>query len=212
MIDHKVGQILSCLDTRGYLDNTIIIFCSDHADALGEHGHIQKWTMYDCVTRVPLVFWAPDKIKKNHKCDDLVQLMDLAPTILNFAGIKTPENWEALALNKMLNDGVWDDTDPEKTLRQYVYAELGRDHIQSGAEYVIMRRDKHWKYVIYPGSEEGELYNLTEDPRELKNLWSEPSLREQRKDAAIEILSWSSLGNFRGHRPPPKKPQAPMKI
>lgn len=40
--------------------------------------------------------------------------MDLAPTILNFAGIKTPENWEALALNKMLNDGVWDDADPEK--------------------------------------------------------------------------------------------------
>ena len=212
MIDHKIGQILSCLDTRGYLDNTIIIFCSDHADALGEHGHIQKWTMYDCVTRVPLVFWAPDKIKKNHKCDDLVQLMDLAPTILNFAGIKTPENWEALALNKMLIDGVWDETDLEKTLRKYVYSELGRDHIQSGAEYVIMRRDKHWKYVIYPGSEEGELYNLTEDPRELKNLWNEPDLREQRKDAAIEILSWSSLGNFRGHRPPPKKPQAPMKI
>ncbi|MBT6414674.1 sulfatase family protein [Candidatus Puniceispirillum sp.] len=212
MIDQKVGQIMDSLDKQGYLDNTIIIFCSDHADALGEHGHIQKWTMYDCVTRVPLVFWAPNWIKQQQQCGDLVQLMDIAPTILNFAGIKTPENWEALALNKMLTDGVWDDADPETTLRQYVYAELGRDHIQSGAEYVIMRRDKHWKYVIYPGSEEGELYNLTEDPRELKNLWNEPDLREQRKDAAIEILSWSSLGNFRGHRPPPKKPQVPMKI
>ena len=97
MIDSQVGQIMTALEKRGYLDNTIIIFCSDHADALGEHGHIQKWTMYDCVTRVPLIFRAPEKIKMQHQCDDLVQLMDIAPTILNFAGVEPPHNWEALA-------------------------------------------------------------------------------------------------------------------
>ena len=212
MIDHKVGQIMSCLDKCGYLDNTIVIFCSDHADALGEHGHIQKWTMYDCVTRVPLIFRAPGKIMQNLQCDDLVQLMDLAPTILNFAGITPPKNWEALALNNMLADGVWDHADPNAKLRDYVYAELGRDHIQSGAEYLIMRRDMRWKYVIYPGAEDGELYDLANDPGEVQNLWHDPKMLEQRKDATIEILSWSNLGNFRGNRPPPKKPQAPMKI
>jgi len=168
--------------------------------------------MYDCVTRVPLIFRAPGKMMQNLQCDDLVQLMDLAPTILNFAGITPPKNWEALALSNMLADGVWDHANPNAKLRDYVYAELGRDHIQSGAEYLIMRRDMRWKYVIYPGSDDGELYDLTNDPNEIQNLWHDPKILEQRKDATIEILSWSNLGNFRGNRPPPKKPQDPMKI
>jgi arylsulfatase len=58
MIDHQVGRILAALDARGYLDNALVVFTSDHADALGEHGHIQKWTMYDSVVRVPLIFWS----------------------------------------------------------------------------------------------------------------------------------------------------------
>ena len=131
---------------------------------------------------------------------------------MNFAGITPPKNWEALALNNMLADGAWDHADPNAKLRDYVYAELGRDHIQSGAEYLIMRRDMRWKYVIYPGAEDGELYDLANDPGEVQNLWHDPKMLEQRKDATIEILSWSNLGNFRGNRPPPKKPQAPMKI
>jgi arylsulfatase A-like enzyme len=59
MIDEKVGEIISALESKGGLDNTIVIFTSDHADALGDHGHIQKWTMFDSVLRVPLIFWAP---------------------------------------------------------------------------------------------------------------------------------------------------------
>ena len=212
MIDYQVGQILSTLEQRGYLDNTIVIFCSDHADALGEHGHIQKWTMYDCVTRVPLIVWSPKTVKMQHQCADLVQLMDIAPTILNFANIEPPHNWEALALNKMLETGCWDDQRSDHKLRKYVYAELGRDHIQSGAEYVIMRRDEHWKYVIYPGNDTGELYDIQNDPHETVNLWNDPQYLDQRKEATIEILSWSNLGNFRGNRPLPKKPQVPMKI
>jgi arylsulfatase A-like enzyme len=168
--------------------------------------------MYDCVTRVPLVFWAPDRVKQQQQCDDLVQLMDIAPTILQFAGVDPPSNWEALAMNKMLTSGCWDEQDPNEKLRDYVYAELGRDHIQSGAEYVIMRRDNCWKYVIYPGTQDGELYDLQNDPNETENLWHDPQFLEQRKDAMIEILAWSNLGNFRGNRPLPKNPQTPMKI
>ena len=93
-----------------------------------------------------------------------------------------------------------------------VYAELGRDHIQSGVADVIMRRDNRWKYVIYPGTQDGELYDLQNDPNETENLWHDPQFLEQRKDAMIEILAWSNLGNFRGNRPLPKNPQTPMKI
>ena len=90
MIDEQVGRILAALDARGYLDNALVIFTSDHADALGEHGHIQKWTMYDCSVRVPLIIWSRNRLgcKRN---DSLVQLMDIAPTVLKYFGVAIPK-------------------------------------------------------------------------------------------------------------------------
>ena len=55
MIDDKVGEIIDALEATGQLDNTVIVFTSDHGDCLTDHGHSQKWTMYDTVTRVPLI-------------------------------------------------------------------------------------------------------------------------------------------------------------
>jgi arylsulfatase A-like enzyme len=208
MIDTQVGQIIEALEARGYLDDTIIIFCSDHADALGDHGHIQKWTMYDCVTRVPLVFWAPGRVGQSVICPDLVQLMDIAPTILDFAGVETPDNWEAWPLTPMVHNGIWTDG----KFRQHVYAELGRDHIQSASELVIMRRDHEWKIVVYPAEDDGELYDLVNDPGETKNLWHDPVHRQMRDDAVRDVLAWSALGTFRANRPKTPKPQAPMKV
>jgi arylsulfatase A-like enzyme len=164
--------------------------------------------MYDCVTRVPLVFWMPDGIGKANVCPDLVQLMDIAPTILDFAGVDIPDNWEAKPLTPMLQDGVW----PDGEFRQYVYAELGRDHIQSASELVIMRRDHEWKIVVYPGEDDGELYDLINDPGETKNLWRDPIHTAMRDEAVREVLAWSTLGTFRANRPKTPKPQAPMVI
>ena len=71
MIDEKVGKILQSLDAKGYLDNAVVIFTSDHGDALGDHGHSQKWTMYDVITRVPLVVWAPGRFDGGLTVDGL---------------------------------------------------------------------------------------------------------------------------------------------
>jgi arylsulfatase len=207
MIDHQVGRLLDVLERRGYLDNTIVIFCSDHADALGDHGHIQKWTMYDCVTRVPLIVHAPGRVRPG-ECSQLVQLMDLAPTILDCTGIDYPSNWEAKSLLPVLRDGQF----PEGVFREYVYAELGRDHIQSAVEFAIMRRDERWKIVVYPGESEGELYDLENDPGEVCNLWHDPARRAFRDTAIMEVLTWYTLSSFRANRPRTPKPQAPMRI
>ncbi|MCB1547654.1 MAG: sulfatase-like hydrolase/transferase [Hyphomicrobiaceae bacterium] len=207
MIDSQVGEILAVLERRGYLDDTIVIFCSDHADALGDHGHIQKWTMYDCVTRVPLVISAPGRVRQQVS-NDLVQLMDLAPTILDLAGIEVPSNWEARSLAPKLIDGAW----PAGAFREHVYAELGRDHIQSASEYLIMRRDHRWKFVVYAGETDGELYDLDADPGETRNLWHDPAHQQRRDQAVKEIFEWLALGVFRANRPKTPKPQAPMTI
>ena len=62
MIDEKIGQLMQTLDEQGYLENSIVIFTSDHGDCLTDHGHSQKWTMYDTIMRVPLIVWAPGRV------------------------------------------------------------------------------------------------------------------------------------------------------
>ena len=67
MIDTQVGNILNSLEERGNMDNTIVIFTSDHGDNLGDHGLIQKWAPYEEVTRVPLIICAPNRLRVDKK-------------------------------------------------------------------------------------------------------------------------------------------------
>ncbi len=205
MIDEKVGQILETLGRKGMLEDTMVIFTSDHADALGDHGHIQKWTMYDCVERVPLVFWSPKHIAARPPSDGLVQLMDIAPTVLEAAGVTIPSNWEAKSLLPGLSR-------QENVGRDVVYAELARDHIQTGAEYIVMRRDRDWKLVYYLNEPDGELFDLKSDPGEVRNLWTSADHRELRDKLVGEVLHWSMQGTLRSRMPPQRKPQQPMLI
>ena len=104
MIDMQVGRIMAALDARGYLDNAIVIFTSDHADALGDHGHIQKWTMYDSVLHVPLMIWSKGRIPGGRVNDDLVQLIDIAPTILEAADLPFPLTSRPVRFGEPLRD------------------------------------------------------------------------------------------------------------
>ncbi len=203
MIDEKVGEILDTLGRKGYLDNAIVVFTSDHADALGDHGHIQKWTMYDCVERVPLIFWSPAHVKPEAPRDGLVQLMDVAPTLLEAAGVSVPDHWEATSLWSGIARG-------EACEREVVYAELARDHIQTGAEFVVMRRDHDWKVVYYLGEPEGELYDLREDPQEVCNLWTSVAHSGVRARLVGEVQEWAIRGALRARMPSPRRPQQPM--
>ena len=205
MIDEKVGQILETLGRKGMLEDTIVIFTSDHADALGDHGHIQKWTMYDCVERVPLIFWSPKHIAPRKPDNSLVQLMDIAPTVLEAAGVSIPSNWEAQSLLPGLSR-------QESVGRDVVFSELARDHIQQNAEMMIMRRDRRWKVVFYLGQEHGELYDLETDPTEVRNLWHDPEHRVLRDELIGKLLRWQVQGTLRSRIRPREKPQQPMVV
>ena len=206
MIDHQIGKILQTLEHQGYLDNSVVIFTSDHGDCLGDHGHSQKWTMYDSVATVPLVFWSPGRIPAGETDGSLVQLTDVAPTILNFAGLPVPKDFEATTLLPKLGGNGAVEAD------EVVYSELGRDHIQSGAEYIVMRRDRDWKLVYYQGEPDGELYDLNADPDEVENLWAEADYREQRDFLTNKVQDWIIANMRRAHMPTGRKPQPPLKL
>lgn len=204
MIDEKVGQILEVLQGRGYLDNAVIVFTSDHGDALGDHGHIQKWTMYDCVTRVPLVVWGPGRIPAGLRVESLVELPDVAPTVLELAGVPVPPTWSARSLHPTWRSGG------ANAGREVVHAELARDHIQSGAEYIVMHRERDWKLVYYVGEADGELYDLGRDPEEHHNLWSETAFGKKRQELVERTQEWVLRGMLTAHRRPGRRPQQPM--
>ena len=98
MIDEKIGQIMESLEAKGYLENAVVIFTSDHGDCLGDHGLNQKWSMYDIVTRVPAIVWSPGRFGAGRTVDALCQWFDLGPTILELAGVQPDPSMEARSL------------------------------------------------------------------------------------------------------------------
>jgi arylsulfatase A-like enzyme len=195
MIDEKVGEIVEALEQNGYLENSIIIFTSDHGDCLTDHGHSQKWTMYDAITRIPLIVWAPKRFKGGRVIDELCQQMDLGPTILELAGVDVPHTLEAISMRESLEGDSWKG-------RDYVFAEQVKDGILTGCEFMTMVRNRQWKLVHFLDEPHGQLFNLTDDPDEVNNLWSDEAsqaikqellgvLREWRIRSGIETADWS---------------------
>lgn len=205
MIDEQVGRIMAALDARGYLDNALVFFTSDHADALGDYGHIQKWTMYDTVVQVPLLVWSRNLPVRRQKLPDLVQLFDIAPTILEAAGLPVPPDFEARSLWPRLKD------DRAAPVRDVVYSELARDHIQTGSEFIIMRRCTQWKLVMYLDDDFGELYDLTADPGETRNLWADEAHVALRERLQRETMAWYVRGTLQAGRKPGRKPQGALR-
>lgn len=184
MIDEKVGQILAALDRNGYLENAIVIFTSDHGDCLTDHGQSQKWTMYEQITRVPLIVWAPGRFAGGQTVDGLVQLMDLGPTILEWAGLKIPDDFEAVSLA--------DGCDPGAAFagRDFVYCEQARDGILTGCQFMTMVRDHDYKLVHFLDETFGQLFDLRSDPAEVENLWDDPSASAQKSRLLDELREW----------------------
>ncbi len=183
MIDQQVGDILDALDRRGVLDDTIIIFTSDHGDCLGDHGHSQKWNMYESTVHVPALVFGPGRIPEGRRVTDLVALFDFAPTILEFAGVEIPSWMEATSLHPYFENGPV----PE---RRRVYAEHSNDALLTGTRFMTMILDGTMKLVHFVDSDKGMLFDLESDPDERTNLWDDPKHTETRDWLVAEILKW----------------------
>jgi len=183
MIDDKIGQILNSLDQQGYLDNSVVIFTSDHGDCLGDHGHSQKWTMYDIITRAPTIVWSPGRFQAGVTIDDLCQQMDLGPAILELAGAEVPETMEAESILPVLRGEEW-------SSRDYVFAEHSRDGILQGTKFMSMVRSLDWKLVHFLDQPDGQLFDLTTDPDEINNLWHQAEFADKKQELLAVLREW----------------------
>ena len=191
LIDAQIGAIRAALDEKGLLDNTVIIFTSDHGDTLTDHFSSQKWTMYDSVTRVPAIVWAPERFAGGRTIDAQIEWFDLAATILELGGVEFPDPFEAESLVSAL-DGA------EFAGREYVFSEMGRwDLVGLTTDYMTMVRSADWKLVHFIDQPHGQLFNLQADPDELVNLWDDSDYVDRRASLAEVMTEWLLRSNSR---------------
>ena len=219
LIDHEIGRLLDFLTENEMRDNTLIIFTSDHGDYQGDHHMITKSpAMYDCLTRVPLIFSWPGKIRSDVTTDALISNVDIMPTVLSLLGLEVPDQVQGISYHDFLTARK-----PGHGPRQFVYSEYGipgkpfsRDKLEdllpdykdrpiffsdpripweanpvSLAGRFRMIRSKDWKLVEEENGT-SELYDLTNDPYELVNLYNDPDFKEIQQKMQADLYAWKS--------------------
>ncbi|MBW1697742.1 MAG: arylsulfatase [Deltaproteobacteria bacterium] len=173
-IDDQIGRILKELPV-----NTIVIFISDHGDMLGDHQWIRKRTAYEPSARIPFLIRFPQEadIEQGRVIDEVVELMDIMPTVLEACGISIPETVDGMSLFPLLRKQniKW---------RRYLHGECcDIPSLNSGMQYLT---DGKKKYIWFPGSGTEQYFDLQADPREMTNLAGQADCRD-------EIEYWRSV-------------------
>ena len=194
LIDDRVGQMLGALADSGQLDNTVVIFTSDHGETLGDHGLIQKGCrFYEGLVRVPLIFSCPARLGRDLRSEALVELTDIAPTLMELAGSTPPERMQGRSLLPILQG-----KSPPGEHREFVRCEY-YDALQApDGSYATMYRDRGHKLVVYHGHDLGELYDLETDPGEFDNLWDEAAVQSLKQELMQRSFDASMLAMDRG--------------
>ncbi|MDG2170200.1 MAG: DUF4976 domain-containing protein, partial [Opitutales bacterium] len=144
----------------------------------------EKWNMYDSSVRVPLVAWCPERYQGGRCVEALTQWFDIGPTILELAGLNPPEKMEAESLIPFLEDR------PDAEEREYVFSEHAQDLMLQDVDHSLMIRSKRFKLVEYFGKQDGQLFDLENDPDELKDLWDDPNYSEEKATLRQALSEW----------------------
>lgn len=153
-VDDWVGRILRAVEARGELDNTIVVYASDHGEMLGDCGLWAKAYPHEPSVHVPLVIAGPG-LPRGRRSTALIELFDLAPTFLDLAGCNVPSDWDARSFAPVLHG----EAEPHRKVQT---SSLGKWR---------MKTDGKWKLVEY-ADEPAQLYDLDDDPPEQHNLAS----------------------------------------
>ncbi len=208
-IDDELGHLLDAIERLGLREKTIIVFCSDHGDFVGEHRMMGKGGLfYDCLTRVPLILSWPGHVEAGRVDHSLVSLIDIVPTLLSLQGLDIPQSMQGKPLPTVTGaaprEAVFAEYGaggPPFTL--YDLAALpqpyGRHTIKETLRWREaegrrkMVRTKDWKYVHDPMGDKDELYDLVHDPWELKNVVDNPIHRGVVSKLKRRLMDWAGL-------------------
>ncbi|MGB2821067.1 MAG: sulfatase [Phycisphaerae bacterium] len=194
-IDDNVGRVLDYLDKQGLTKDTVVVYTSDQGFFLGEHGMYDKRFMYEESLRVPLIVRYPREIKAGGVSDALAQNVDFAETFLDYAGVAIPKDMQGRSLRGVLAGKAPDDWRNSVYYRYWMHGA----HFDVAAHYGV--RTKRYKLIFYYGlplgkrgctkkayEPEWELFDLENDPREMKNVYADPACADVVTKLKAELL------------------------
>ncbi len=196
-IDHNVGRVLDALDELELADDTIVVYTSDHGDMAGAHGVWGKYYfLNEEVVRVPLIARVPagvrgavegaDRIRLSQPGavhEELVELVDLAPTLLELCGVPVPTSMQGRSLVPLL-DGT------AEGWREVVFAETGIPSQPAGR--TLMARSRSFKYTLHEkrGVRSEQLFDLTSDPGEMRDVAADPAHATELAELRGALADW----------------------
>ena len=177
-IDEELGRVLKTIDEMGLAPNTIVVYTSDHGSMFGSHGLGSKRQPYEESIHVPFLVRWPGVVSPGLKSEALFGSIDIMPTLCGLAGLEIPQSCEGQDFSAALQESAG--PDPECQFIMHI----SKDNATGGNKHPapIFRgiRTKRYTYAVKP-SGEGFLFDIRQDPYQLKNLFDEPSAAEIRK-------------------------------
>ncbi len=172
-LDAQIGHVLAELERNGDLQRTVIVFASDNGLAIGSHGLMGKQNLYEHSSGVPLVLAGPG-IPRGQRRDALVYLLDIFPTLCELAGIDMPDTVEGKSLVPVIRGEF-------ERVRETLYT-----------AYQVQRavRDQRWKLIRYTHINKTQLFDLSVDPYELRDLSDDPAYRTHVERLLSELRRW----------------------
>jgi len=194
-VDAQVGVLLDAVDALSLWDNTVIVFVSDHGYHLGDHGGFwHKLSLFEQSARVPLIVYAPAMKAAGKSTQQLVELIDLYPTLVALARLPEREHLDGINFGPVLDD-------PTQETKSAAYSMVGRsdradaDHARHMSYLGRSVRTDRWRYTEWDdGQRGGELYDHKSDPRELVNLAELASFTSTR-ESLRKLLSAAGSGS-----------------
>lgn len=175
LIDHWFGQVLSAVEERGWAEQTLVVFWSDHGEMAGDHERLYKNVFYESALRVPLILRWPERIVPNAVSDALACTVDMFPTVLEAAGVEVGERSQGTSLWALVES-------PGTEIRKTVFSEA------LGPCGEIMARTRAWKYTMDRSGQGWALFDLRNDPDEQVNLVGREDCRAVEFEMREKIL------------------------
>jgi N-acetylglucosamine-6-sulfatase len=181
-VDESLGTVLKTLDEIGELENTVIIYSSDNGYFMGDHTFLDKRLAYESSMRVPMIIRYPKMITKNSIIEEQCLNIDLAPTILDLAGVEKPSYMQGESMVKLIS-GKKDKSWRKSMLFEY-YVDDAWPY--AGPNQVAVRTKKYKLIDNFLEDDIDELYDLVNDPGEMKNLINDDDYNSIEKELRDE--------------------------
>lgn len=186
-LDQNIGEVLKALRSNAALENTVVVYSTDHGENMGEHGLWWKNCMYETATHIPLIISWPSRFQSGVRREQVCSLLDVVQTIVSLTGATPPADWNGNSLLPVIENSAAD-------WKNFAISEYYAHYISSG---FVMLRQGSYKYVYHtkpcPESPpQRELYNLDRDPDEFINIASHPE--QQDRISSMHALLVKELG------------------